>query len=45
MCVRSGRAQVEAAVELERSVAGWLERLRKEPDPIAAYRRCFMGAG
>ena len=42
LMVRAWRG--EAAGELERSVASWLERLRKEPDPIAAYRRSFMGA-
>ena len=41
LMVRAWRG--EAAAELERSVASWLERLKTEPDPIAAYRRRFMG--
>ncbi len=43
LLVRAWRG--EAAGELERSVAGWLERLETESDPIAAYRSCFMAGG
>ncbi len=43
LLVRAWRG--DAARELERSVASWLERVKNEPDPIAAYRSRFRTGG